>query len=374
MILYLSATAFFFLTLQSFYLNSFGAAPFVIVGSFLIFFLALKLSNLKVDLHIFKNYIFFLLFIVMLLLFVSFANIILFQRFKSVLSSAVILFSVFSFIFLYHKRLVLAANTLKLVLVFHLIFFYFQVIYWFFSNDYIDYVSIFPGEQSSYLSVKSISLFGEKIPRFTGLYNEPSAYSVWIFTVLGMYYLISPRFDFVYLLSIPSLFISQSMFGILLGCVFIFVFMISIPSKFKLIPSLFFSVGVVALLNIFSSRSELGKVGLEGRLDHLNGITQLDVLLGGSFIGDGCQSNVSVNMLTSFICTGGIFPILLLILVLYFANVFHRFVFSIFVFFILISKMKYTYPLFWIFLTFINLVHSSSKFHDTNFHKSKARS
>ena len=118
MTLYLSATAFFFLTLQSLYLHSLGTAPFVILGPFIIFFLALRLSNSKIDLNIFNHYTFLFFSIVMLLSYVTFINLILFQQIKSVFSSAVILFSIFSFIFLYHNRLLLLANTLKLVLVF----------------------------------------------------------------------------------------------------------------------------------------------------------------------------------------------------------------------------------------------------------------
>lgn len=96
-------------------------------------------------------------------------------------------------------------------------FWYLQVAVYFLSGHYLDVVQLLTGEPSRYLSAKGLSFGGVRIPRFTGFYNEPGTYSTYTAILAAAWLRCRGRFDLLVSAAVASMFLSLSLFGIVLG-------------------------------------------------------------------------------------------------------------------------------------------------------------
>ena len=222
----------FFCTLQSIYFFNISLAPFPILSLFLLFQRNLKLS--KADLI--TSFLFIAIVIVNLL----FLPFFLYEGsfyFQTVLGFFI---GIIYFLLLksYLKKIKLSSIifAINLSLVIHLSFFLIQLIFWLISGEHLDFIVGITGEVTRNLS--SISII-----RSSGLFIEPQNYSFFILALIYLkYHLTSNYYDHISTLSLTTVFLSFSLFGIIGSLLFFSLIFRNVISKWIIVSLLSLSI------------------------------------------------------------------------------------------------------------------------------------
>ncbi|MGL0822743.1 hypothetical protein [Vibrio vulnificus] len=152
----------------------------------------------------------------------SFSGVFSLSDFKSILAAfvMVLLYPLVKSYFYFNYDNVVKA--LRLVITIHSFTVLVQILYWLFTREYLDFMEIIMGSESRSLSRKGIMLFGERLFRFSGLFNEPGTYSVILFCLSVVYYKMVGRIDVYIAFSIFSILSTMSAYGIVLSLSFLF--------------------------------------------------------------------------------------------------------------------------------------------------------
>lgn len=350
------------ITLQSFYF------PFVGSGLTYLGLVFLTFIFIKGSLHLDKADLLLSLFLILCVVlshlsfhFIDYDSI----DFKSTLAlcSMIVLFPVVTSV-LRDCDIEVVQTVLKWVILFHVSIFLLQVIYWAFTKEYLDVLKYLTGMKSGSYSKKGIVILGEQVVRFSGLFNEPGSFSVVVMALTLPYYSLIKKLDKTIMSSIFCCLMSMSAFGIILVALLVFVDLLSKKNLslrtivVLLLPLSIFIItgGLSKFILRFSDSSDFsGSDFRENMLRHyfsgghyFDGIRHLDmpdyfvpndigvwftIVLSYGFLG---YLMIGILLVYIFFKTKSLIPIL---------------IFSI----ILLTKLKYTYPLIWLALALLVL-------------------
>jgi len=170
----------------------------------------------------------------LLLLFLGFASLIFFQAYplpKKIIAFGVLIIAT-----------IIASNSYKKIdfksylsayLIFHSFFFYIQLFAFLILGISIDYLVQITGEAQRHSGGLTLPLIGF-FERFSGLFNEPGGYAVHLAPFIALfsrYYHLSKKYRVVFYISILSIIISLSVYGIVFA--FFIIFFNSYISKSK---------------------------------------------------------------------------------------------------------------------------------------------
>ena len=308
--------------------------PFQLSGRFLLFFLFMSL-------YVFLE----------LIMLVAFGSSIV-----GFLSGGLALIAVCSTYIVFSQNRNTLRKSLYTVILLHLFFFYIQVFFWVLTDYYIDFVDIISDDYSVYSSAKGFYLFERRVPRFTGLFNEPGTYCKWLFAIVAIYHLESPKLNFLKLSAVISMFLSMSLFGWILGLSILVLTFLNSSRRILILGILVIVGNTTLLLIILRKRIEAGFLELDYRLQAIENIFTLPVLAYGRASGISCGSGVDVTVATTLICDGGFVYGLVFLMIMLVANAFGSVSSVLLTVLLLLSKIKLYYPLFWLFFTLLILV------------------
>ncbi|MGR5336196.1 hypothetical protein ACPV5I_12280 [Vibrio gigantis] len=257
-------------------------------------------------------------------------------------------------------------KAIKLVLVFHVFVILFQVVYWVLTKQYIDLFNVISGLNSGNYSKKGLIAFGLQVPRFSGFFNEPGTYSITIMSFTFLYYAAIKKIDHVIIFSTLSCLITMSGFGIILVMCFYGILLTTSKNNRKYVlystPFIFglflYIGGVESLINRFSKDSEYSGVGFrEKMLEYF--FSDINNFFHGLQIGKMPSYFVpnDLGIWFSFMTSYGVFGLLICLSVVFF--VFFKtkkWEFILLVLLLFFTKMKYTYPLFWLIVGLLSVV------------------
>lgn len=228
---------FFLMTLDSFYFYQISMPLFSVTSSLLALILLIfnKInfsSNYKTPLLI-------LVYILFISLITSIFNSHLFyiQRLPFViLLIPVIIYSVYMF----NEKKILMLSILKYTLIIHILFFSIQLLYFYGTGLFIDYIYPITGESQRALG-GSYTLGGVKLIRATGLFNEPGTYSTFMFCIFLVYKNLKKRIynidkiqllDVIFIITIMMTF---SVFGLIFTFIYAIVYLTKVNFSNKII-------------------------------------------------------------------------------------------------------------------------------------------
>ena len=222
----------FFCTLQSIYFFNISLAPFPILSLFLLFQINLKFS--KVDL--------ITSFLLITIVTVNLLFLPVFLKEGSFYIQTVLGFFIGVIYFLmlhnYLRKIKLSSIifAINLSLIIHLTFFLIQLIFWLISGEHLDFIVAITGEVTRNLS--SISII-----RSSGLFIEPQNYSFFILALIYLkYHLTSNYSDKISVISLISVPLSFSLFGIIGFLLFYFLIFRKAISKWIIAPLLLLAI------------------------------------------------------------------------------------------------------------------------------------
>jgi len=129
-------------------------------------------------------------------------------------------------------------NVLKYLpslLIMHMLFFYIQVLVYYYSGYFIDYVVFFTGEETRYHFFETAEEY-TKIIRPTGFYVEPSTYTGAISCLLGSYIIThGKKINLIVCLALLSLVLSLSTSGLIIAIFFTVYLLVQNTSGRKLL-------------------------------------------------------------------------------------------------------------------------------------------
>lgn len=336
----------FLITLQDFYFSSVGAALFPVIGVMLAFLCVLLKERIS------AYYFFYVFGCFIFLIYLSIIDVVRYGYYGTTIGGAINLVFIVSLLSCYGLRMSALKPIITLVVLLHLLFWFAQVLVWFVGGFYLDFVEHLTGDTSRYSSLKSLVIQGQRIPRFAGLYLEPGTYSVWMIALLVARYVIDYKFDVVSILAILSMFFSMSLFGVVLGLLFV-MFVVAHRLNFRVFIASFLVVlffFIMILQPVFDRfNSDYSEMDL--RLNMLFLIMDA----GNYFFGYGLFSEKSVAINDSgvpffLIYSYGYLALVLLMLLVAFACRWRFYLMLLFVI-ILMTKIKLAYPLFWFVLS-----------------------
>lgn len=366
---------FFLITLQSIYIPVFGPVC-TFIGYILLFTCALRKSQPELNLLALVMAVYLILVIHLLLSLSSYGN----SDFGSFLSLVVMISALPVLISFFKKSKDIILKCVKLTIAFHAVVLVVQIIWWIITKDYLDLLALISNQQSGTISKKGISALGYRVPRFSGLFNEPGTYSVTLMTLIFVYYSISKSIDEIVVLGTVTCLATMSMFGIVLVTVFFLIILFSSKiSKVKvfiyvlmLFVAFLGSGGGTALLSRFSVDSQYSGIGFrEQMLNFLYSNSQSFIFgIPVSSYPDYFVPN-DIGLWFSFITTFGIWGALILILLYFYTYISTKKIEPLLILtIILLTKLKFTYPLFW--LVFILLsVDFNKKYENEAKHEKK---
>jgi len=358
---FFSSLSFFFITLQSLYFPGIGLSVFPVLGAFGLLFLGLMRYDYKIKFSIFNKFGYYLFFVSLFFVFKIFVDISLGGYYKGLLSFFVIMIAVLSVILVFNGRQTFFHSILGFAILLHVLFFFLQAIVWFSTGYFLDYVLVLTGEHSSYISVKGITLFGERVPRFTGLFNEPGTYSVWIFSLISIYYFIKPKPSSILFVALISMLFSLSLYGAVMSISMIFIMILrggGFLKRLILLSPLFIPVGYVVVE--MDRRLSSDYSGLDFRFAAFQSIFDPAVFFFGGFFSDKCSGQLlDVSIPVFLICEGGIFYLVLFLAAVFSVGFLRHSSMLIATSLLIVSKIKLTYPLFWVYLVSILLIRYS---------------
>lgn len=358
---------FFLITLQSIYIPVFGPIC-TFIGYILLFICALRKSQPELNLLALVMAVYLILVIHLLLSLSSYGN----SDFGSFLSLVVMISALPILISFFKKNKDIILKCVKLTIAFHAFVLVMQIVWWVVTKDYLDLLAMISNQQSGTISKKGISALGYRVPRFSGLFNEPGTYSVTLMTLIFVYYSIAKSVDKIVALGTVTCLATMSMFGVVLVVVFFLVILFSSKvSRVKIfiyVLMLFLaflgSGGGAALLSRFSNESQYSGIGFREQMLSFMYSNSQNFILGipVSSYPDFFVPN-DIGLWFSFITTFGIWGGLILILLYFYTYISTKKIEPILILtIILFTKLKFTYPLFW--LVFILLSVDFNKKHE----------
>lgn len=270
-------------------------------------------------------------------------------------SVAITCFTFFSFIFILNDRGThIFIKPVKVVLLIHLMSWYTQFGVWLYSGSYLDLLEPITGEAQRYLSLKGLTFGSVRMPRFTGLYNEPGTYSTYMFLLLAVQYrLTGGRFGVIEALAVISMFLSMSLFGVVLSAAYGMVVVFFNPKlllRYKILVIFLIMFIAILIYPDIDKRLASSYSGVDDRYDYISYIFERgDLLFGGQYGGDFAVNDLGVFVYL-FATYGVVGTLLFGVLV---ASMISRRIgvgCGILFMAVLATKIKLTYPLFWFFL------------------------
>lgn len=265
----------------------------------------------------------------------------------------------------FQKDMQLAVRAVRAVILFHVFWLFVQAVYWAGTNEYLDMLSILIGQESSSTSRKGLTFFGQLVPRFSGLFNEPGTFSVIVMSLVIIYYAHVKKVDYTIVAGILASLVTMSLFGVLLVLALLSVYSLgSQGRRVKAIGSSLFLFGIFSLvggvqavMNRFSSQSDYS--GLDFRAKMIADVFgNPNALLFGYGI-EQVPDYFVVNdngLWFAFIINFGVIGILLVISMFGFVAAKARTLECVaLLVLILMTKLKFTYPLFWVLLMLLAL-------------------
>lgn len=248
---------------------------------------------------------------------------------------------------------------IEITLQIHAAFIFAQAIWFISSGNYLDFLVNITGEEQRYISNKGIFIGGIRIPRFTGLFNEPGTYANYISALTAVLFSIQRKLTTTIYLSLASIFLTASLFGYVFVALLVIIFSLSqINSikKFAINLILYSIFGILFLYYYLESiliRFNSDYSGLEFRSDMIELLINrdaMDIFIGAGTIADLLPDWIVVNdigliyyTLFSFGFAGLVFMIIIFIPI---ARTYNWVTIAIFGL-LLLSKIKLTYPMFW---------------------------
>jgi hypothetical protein len=149
-------------------------------------------------------------------------------------------------------------NILLVTLSIHVFFLYTQVAIFFYSGEYVDLLKYLSVESSSNFSLKGYRINDQLIPRFSGLYNEPGTYSIWVFLQLLVWQKFEQkkRHTIVLYLTLTSILLTASAYGYVMILIFILQ---KINLKNLLLLGFLFFITILFLVGRFESGYGIGE-------------------------------------------------------------------------------------------------------------------
>ena len=244
----------FLCTLQSIYFFNISLAPFPILS--LLFLFQINLKSTKVDLTI----VFGLATIVIVnLLFLP-----LFLEEGSFYFQTTLGFFVGLIYFLllhsYLRKIKLSSIifAINLSLIIHVTFFLLQFIFYLFTGEHLDFIVGITGEVTRNLNNLSII-------RSSGLFIEPQNYSFFVLALIYLKYHLTPNYnDTISFVSLLTVFLSFSLFGILGAIVFYFLIFRKVISKWIIIPILIVGIYFTYDYYFFIYETRLNSISTDG--------------------------------------------------------------------------------------------------------------
>lgn len=343
----------FLMSLQSYYFYNINMAPLPVLSviclvAILVIFV--RTYSITSTHQVFLLILFYIYLFIHAIYFV-FAN----GEISPLFSVAITFFTFFSFIFILNDRGThIFIKPIKVVLLIHLMSWYTQFGVWLYSGSYLDFLEPITGEAQRYLSLKGLTFGSARMPRFTGLYNEPGTYSTYIFLLLAVQYrLTGGRFGVIEALAVVSMFLSMSLFGVVLSAVYGMVVVFVNPKlspRYKILVVFLIILIAILIYPDIDRRLTSSYSGVDDRYDYISYIFERDDLLfGGRYIGD-----FAINDLGVFIYLFAMYGVVgVLIFGVLVASIISRKIgigCGILFMAVLATKIKLTYPLFWFFL------------------------
>ncbi|HAS6990567.1 TPA: hypothetical protein I7305_10525 [Vibrio parahaemolyticus] len=241
-----------------------------------------------------------------------------------------------------------------------------QIIYWIFTREYLDYLEIIMGSESRSLSKKGIILFGERLFRFSGFFNEPGTYSVILFCLLSVYFKMIGRIDAYIGFAIFTILSTMSAFGIILSLLLLIYSSFfddnsSISKKVKSVCITFLCIlpfivlgGMDSFIERFSSDSDYS--GGDFRENMIYDFFSESNFILGYKIHDMPEFFVpnDVGVWFSILASFGIFGFIsIFIIYSYVINSDSKLSTVFLLTLIMVTKIKFTYPLMWLLIALL---------------------
>jgi hypothetical protein len=347
----------FLISLQSYYIQSLSVSIFPLLGSVILFVVGLVRSRL-VDIAL--PLLFLLVFYFLYYVFVDAAR---HERFGTILALPFLAFAVVGGSCYFRGNLVLGSRVLGLVICIHLLLYFVQVLYWVSTGLYLDFLEPITGEMQKYSSAKGAMFNGVRVPRFTGVFNEPGTYSTYLFALMILKYLIDREMGIVVFLTLLTISMNLSLFGAVLSFCFILVVIfekrsirVAVGAGLFCIAASFFMIPAIVL------RLTGGYAEVSERGDLIGNLWDPERLLFG-VPGSGSEGYFALNdagMWVASLLHGGVFEAFLLVLVLLLV-VPLRVSSVVLVLLVTLTKIKMTYPFLWFFLTVLMLIRKGGR-------------
>jgi ABC-type multidrug transport system fused ATPase/permease subunit len=338
----------FLVTNQSLYFKELGINPFVLIGVVIILSLALwpRCAMIKVSTKL-------TLITLIFFTFYGLAVYLITRSFSSLASGVVMLFFIWSFINLISRYPRKVEHAVEATIVAHCAFFLFQVVYFFMFHEYFDFLNYLVGYEQSYMSSKGISYGDLRVPRFTGLFNEPGTFSVIISSLIYSSYIFKKKISYITFLGILCIMISFSAYGFFLVSSFILFTQIRTVRRnpFKVI--LFLTPVLLAAIILFYQRLTSEHSELDFRINSILLMFDLKILFLGAIGNNVNPVSNDISAPLHLILIGGIFLLAVFIFLLHQFKAFNSIEASVLVFFMLATKVKFTYPPLWILLSVV---------------------
>lgn len=345
-----SSAAVFLITLQSFYFSSLGGAVLCYIG---LIMLVPLMKNVPVPISV-------VTFFSML----SVGNIVGviisgggLEGLKSVAGAVVSSVSLIIVYCVYVDRIELIKSTLKVVILLHFIALLVQILYFYVSGQYFDVLEYLDLGEQRVFSLKGLEFNGIRVPRFSGLFNEPGTYATIIVPIVAVDYVLSRRVGVLTILVPISAVATMSLGGMLIAILFLLLvgcreFLNQPRWRFAIVSSgvFLFSILLWRIFGTFQLREELDintQDGMAWALS-LNAMTPF-----GYATKDlpGYYSAGYLGVWLDFYIGGGIWALGSLVAFLASFTPFYMCVLVI----VLLSKAKLSYPLLFVLLAMIKI-------------------
>lgn len=254
----------------------------------------------------------------------------------------------------------LVTNAVRFCIYLHLLFFVIQVVVFFANGTYLDYLSII-GLESRPWSLKGLTVEGiGRIPRFTGLYNEPGTYSVHVATLGILLTTMERRLSLPAVVSLASSALTLSLFGVVLAT---FGFLVALFLKRRVSDSWITvsAISLVTLIFVISGAAESVHTRLYSDYSGLDGRENLirlyfegdakDILFG---VNPAAMANVTAvndaGLWFWFVGNYGLLGWAYLAVICIFAGFAGGVGGFMLMLISMLTKLKATYPFFWLIL------------------------
>lgn len=350
-VLWFQSIAVFLISLQSYYIYSVGASVFPVIGAVLLILLGIKNNGPRLGVPVMV--LFFCAYFSFVVAIDVFRN----QHISTLVAFPFLVATILGTVWSFHHRLDNLASVLAIVLYIHLGFYIIQVVTWLLAGHYIDFLYPITGESQRMFSPKGLHIGFRRIPRFCGLYNEPGTFSVYIITLSALKYVVDRKVDLLLGLALLAVLLSLSLFGftlvVLFGTVLAFG---SFGARYVAGASVIGYFVLVLVLPAIERRLASGYSGVDGREEAINFTLEWsNFLLGASSLEQiGILTNDSGIFISSLI-HGGVVELTLLFLVLLTSTSWQSVISIGVVCLVLVTKIKLTYPMFWLFVAAIYL-------------------